>query len=52
MINNKKDIERIFEAYDKNKNNFIEYEELKALFLDLGLDLQFKEHDDPSRAFE
>jgi len=35
---NKKDIKRIFKEYDLNKNGSIDYEELRDLLLDLGLD--------------
>ena len=35
------DIRSIFEAYDVNQNGFIEYEELRELLIDLGLDAVF-----------
>ena len=48
---NKKDIKRIFKEYDLNKNGSIDYEELRDLLLDLGLDSQFGEYADPEAAF-
>ncbi len=38
---NQKDIKHIFDAYDVNQNGFIEYEELRELLIDLGLDQLF-----------
>ena len=32
------DIAKIFETYDLNKNNFLDYDELRELLIDLGLD--------------
>jgi Ca2+-binding EF-hand superfamily protein len=37
----KEDIKSIFEVYDVNQNGFIEYEELRELLIDLGLDAVF-----------
>ncbi len=38
MDSNIEDIVKIFETYDLNKNNFIDYEELRELLIDLGHD--------------
>ena len=37
----KDDIKDIFDAYDVNQNGFIEYEEMRELLIDLGLDAIF-----------
>ena len=52
MDTTRADIDRIFEAYDQNKNGFIDYEELRELLIDLGKDCEYAEHDNPEQAFE
>ncbi len=37
----REDIKSIFEIYDVNQNGFIEFEELRELLIDLGLDAVF-----------
>lgn len=46
------DMERIFETYDLNQNGFLDYEELRELMVDLGLDNKYAEHDNPENAFD
>ena len=53
MLGNKQDIERIFETYDQNKNNNIDYDELRELLIDLEFEKQFTDEDqDTESAFE
>ena len=52
MLNNQEDIRRIYELYDLNKNGFIDLDELRELFLDLGLDIQFADSENPEKDFE
>ena len=52
MEETKTDIERIFETYDLNQNGFIDYDELRELLIDLGLDAKFAENDNPENDFE
>ena len=49
---NEEDVRAIFEAYDLNQNNFLEYEELRELLIDLGHDAIFLEQPNPEEAFE
>ena len=46
------DLKAIFSAYDLNQNNFIEYEELRELLIDLGHDTMFMDQANAEEAFE
>ena len=50
--NTNADIRAIFTAYDLNQNNFIEYEELRELLIDLGHDTMFIDQPNAEEAFE
>ena len=41
ILKNREDARAIFNAYDLNQNSFLEYEELRELLIDLGLDAVF-----------
>jgi Ca2+-binding EF-hand superfamily protein len=43
MALNTEDIEKIFVEYDLNQNGFIDYDELKVLLVDLGVEFENEE---------
>ena len=52
ILKNKEDALAIFNAYDLNQNQFLEYEELRELLIDLGHDTLFLDQPNPEEAFE
>ena len=52
IIKNKEDALAIFNAYDLNQNQFLEYEELRELLIDLGHDALFLDQPNAEEAFE